>query len=87
MKWVRIIRDEARISPVISTDTLAAKCGVRPEIVRKALYRGQVHGFVERITDKLYLNGLAFGVSPADLIHAINSPNRKRRFSTGFISP
>lgn len=71
MDWVSKIAEEGRSSGIIRTRDLVTKFGVLPGTASVALLRLQRRGFVERVTDGLYINRLAKHFDPKDLINAL----------------
>lgn len=74
MDWAKILKQEAKRSDVIQAGEFASKHGVSPANLRRALARQKSRGFVERITDGIYLNKFAESVSAFDLV-GILRPN------------
>jgi predicted transcriptional regulator of viral defense system len=68
MDWAKILKYEAKRSDVILAAEFAAKHAVSIANLRKALARQAARGFVERVTDGIYVNKFATDISPFDLV-------------------
>lgn len=74
MDWVKILRDEARYNSIIVAEELARRRHIGSASLRTALWRQQNRGLVERVTHGIYVNGLAPGFLPTDLVQVLR-PN------------
>jgi predicted transcriptional regulator of viral defense system len=74
MDWARILKEEAKRSDVVLTSEIAARYGVSLANLRKALARQKTRGFVERVTDGIYVNKFADNISAYDFVDVLR-PN------------
>ncbi len=68
MDWAKLLKEEARRSDVILAGEFANRHGVSLANLRTALARQKARGFVERVTDGIYVNKFAADFSAFDLV-------------------
>ena len=68
MDWAKTLRKEGTRSAILRSDELARKYGIAETAVGNALRRQERRGLVEHVSRRLYVNRLAEGFSPRDLV-------------------
>lgn len=74
MDWPKVLAQESRTQAIILVDQLARKHRLSIRAVRAALKRQQQRGLVERVSRNVFINKLAKGFDPRDLISVLR-PN------------
>jgi predicted transcriptional regulator of viral defense system len=69
MDWVATLVSEARANPLIRIRETASKYRLSSSSVAKALKRQEARGLLENVADGTYLNKLAAGVTPRDIVN------------------
>jgi predicted transcriptional regulator of viral defense system len=68
MDWAKLLALESRTKAIIHADALARQHQLSMHSVHAALKRQERKGFVERVSRKIYINKLARGFDPRELI-------------------
>jgi predicted transcriptional regulator of viral defense system len=71
MDWSKVIASESKTKATIRTDDYAKKYKLSIRSVHAALKRQEGRDLVERVSNKIYINKLAKGFSPRDLLHVL----------------
>ena len=71
MDWSKVIASESKTSGIIQADDYARKYKLSIRSVHAALKRQERKGFVERVSNKIYINKLAKEFSQRDLLHVL----------------
>lgn len=71
MDWSKLIASESKTRAIINTEDYARKYKLSIRSVQAALKRQEQRGFVERVSNKIYINKLAKGFSQRDVLHAL----------------
>lgn len=71
MDWVKTIAAEAKKTPVLRIGDLALRYQLSGSAVARALARQKKRGIVEQLTSDTYLNKLAPGVTPRDVLNIL----------------
>lgn len=74
MDWSAILASEARTNSVLRSELLARKYNLALGSVSKALKRQQERGLVEQLSERIYINKVASGFSPKDVVNELQ-PN------------
>lgn len=74
MDWAATLRKEAQRSPILRSDDIAHRYGMVESAVGNALRRQERRGFVEHVSNKIYINKLAHDFSARELV-GILRPN------------
>ena len=68
MDWAATLRKEAQKSPILRSDDIAHRYGIVETAVGNALRRQERRGFVEHVSNKIYINKLAHDFSARELV-------------------
>lgn len=71
MDWSKLIASESKTRAIINTEDYARKYKLSIRSVQAALKRQEQRGFVERVSNKIYINKLAKGFSQRDVLHTL----------------
>lgn len=71
MDWSKVIASESKTKAIIQSDEYARKYDLSIRSVHAALKRQEKKGFVERVSNKIYINKLAKGFSQRDLLRVL----------------
>jgi predicted transcriptional regulator of viral defense system len=73
MDWIATIASEARLSAIVRVKEFASKSRISESAVKKALRRHAAKGILEEVSRGLYLNTLASGFSPRDVVNVVRT--------------
>jgi predicted transcriptional regulator of viral defense system len=71
MNWATVLAEEARKNSILQLDDLARRYNLHESVARNALRRYEARGFVEHISNKVYVNKLNQHFSTGDLVNVL----------------
>lgn len=71
MDWSKLIASESKTRAIINTQDYARRYKLSIRSVHAALKRQEQRGLVERVSNKIYINKLAKGLSQRDVLHVL----------------
>jgi predicted transcriptional regulator of viral defense system len=71
MNWATILADESRKNSILRLDDLALRYNIQEIVARNALRRYESRGFVEHISNKVYINRLNQQFSVRELVNVL----------------